>query len=138
MVYLDTNILIYAGVEQDIRKKEQSLDILEDLIDNNELVLSTLVLQEFVFTMAKLKIDSRIIRRDSNFYFHFVRVEHDYTDMQEAVDICCQSDNCKNINDILHLILAEKSKCRNLITFDSDFKKIADYRKTDIQILTKE
>jgi predicted nucleic acid-binding protein len=33
MVYLDTNILIYATIEQDIEKKEKSLDIIEDLVN---------------------------------------------------------------------------------------------------------
>ena len=136
MVYLDTNILIYASIEQDAQKKEQSLDIIENLINAGDLVLSTLVLQEFVFTMAKLKIDSAIIRQDSDFYFDFVSVESDYADLRNAVEACCQSDNCKNINDILHLILAEKSKCKNLMTFDGDFKRFSNHGNVDIQILT--
>jgi len=68
MVYLDTNILIYASVEQDIIKKEKSLSLIEKLIQNKSFFLSSLVLQEFVFTMSKLKIDKKIIKSDSEFY----------------------------------------------------------------------
>ena len=32
MVYLDTNVLIYATIEQDIEKKEKSLDVIEHLV----------------------------------------------------------------------------------------------------------
>ena len=135
MVYLDTNVLIYASVEQSIEKKERSLEILEHLISSKELILSTLVLQEFVFTMAKLKIDSKIIKNDSDYYFGFVGVEYDYSDLKKATDVCCQYSSCKNINDILHLILARKSKCKKLITFDNDFRKMKRYSDVAIEMV---
>ena len=40
MVYLDTNVLIYATIEQDIDKKGRSLNIIEHLAKNKELILS--------------------------------------------------------------------------------------------------
>ncbi|HHH37209.1 type II toxin-antitoxin system VapC family toxin [Sulfurovum sp.] len=136
MVYLDTNVLIYASVNQGTEKKRQALDLIERLIDSETLMLSTLVLQEFVFTLAKLKISNEIIKRDSDFYFGFVGVEYDYGTLREAVDSCCQGDSCKNINDIIHLYLAQKSKCKKLITFDKDFKKLAPPSTLKIEILS--
>ena len=78
MVYLDTNVLVYASLEQDVEKKKISLALLEKLITTKQLLLSALTLQEFVFTMAKLKIDNKIIKQDSEYYFSFVNVEQDY------------------------------------------------------------
>ena len=136
MVYLDTNVLIYASVNQSTDKKKQAIDLIERLIDDEALMLSTLVLQEFVFTLAKLKIGSNIIKKDSDFYFDFVNIEYDYSTLREAVKSCCVSDNCKNINDIIHIHLAEKSKCKKLITFDADFKKLMPLSKLKIEILS--
>ncbi len=135
MVYLDTNILIYASVEQDAYKKETSLKILEDLIENNQLALSTLALQEFIFTMAKLGIDNKIIKNDSDFYFNFVNIEYDHTTLKKAMECCTSHNFCKNINDVVHLYLAEKSKYKKLLTFDSDFKKLAPLSDIRLEIL---
>ena len=135
MVYLDTNVLIYGSVDQSKEKREKSLEIIESLIEKNELVLSTLVLQEFVFTMAKLKIDNKIIQKDSNFYMNFVTVEHDHILLEKAIAQCCKSDSCKNINDMMHVYLAEKSKCKRLLTFDSDFKNMVTNSRLQIVIL---
>ncbi len=135
MAYVDTNVLIYASVEQDLDKKRTSLSLLKQLIDTKELVLSTLVLQEFVFTLAKLKIDSDIIRQDSTFYFNFVSVEYDFISLQKAIDYCCHNDSCKNINDIIHLHLAEKSKSNKLITFDRDFLKFENVNSVAIELI---
>ncbi len=134
MVYLDTNILIYASVEQDAIKKEQSLSLIEKLIRNERFLLSSLTLQEFVFTMSKLKIEREIIRSDSEFYFDFVKIDYDKTVLKTSVETCLSMDYCKNINDIIHLKLAEQC-CTKLITFDTDFKKFIKHTNIDIEIL---
>ena len=135
MVYLDTNVLVYASVEQDIEKKNRSLDLLEKLIGKKQLLLSTLTLQEFVFTMAKLKIDNEIIRQDSDYYFSFVNVEQDYFTLKQAIELCCDENQCKNINDVMHILLAQKAKCTRLLTFDSDFKKMDGFSDMEIEVL---
>jgi predicted nucleic acid-binding protein len=64
MVYLDTNIFIYASVEQDIEKKSISLELIQKLAKNSELKLSTLTIQEMAFTLAKLGADLNMIKTD--------------------------------------------------------------------------
>jgi predicted nucleic acid-binding protein len=135
VVYLDTNVLIYASVDQDKDKKDCSLQLLRHLIDSKRLMLSSLVLQEFVFTMAKLKVDHEIIQRDSDFYAHFIGVDYDHVLLQKSIRTCCKLNTCKNINDISHLYLAYKAKCNKLITFDSDFKKFDALEGVEIDIL---
>ena len=135
MVYLDTNVLVYASVEQDIEKKKLSLALLEELVNKKHLMLSTLTLQEFVFTLEKLKIDNVIIKADSEYYFSFVSVEQDYVVLKEAIEICCDEKQCKNINDVMHLLLAEKAKCSRLITFDADFKKLDGVSGVKVEVL---
>lgn len=135
MVYLDTNILIYASVEQDMVKKERSLELLDVLIGEEKLVLSTLVLQEFAFTMSKLKVENETIRKDCDFYLDYVSVEQDVFTLKKAIELCCDGDYCKNINDIIHLLLAEKSKCDRLITFDRDFKRLERHSDIEVEVL---
>ena len=135
MVYLDTNVLVYASVEQDIEKKKTSLALLKELITKKQLLLSTLTLQEFVFTMAKLKVDNEIIKQDSEYYFSFVNIEQDYFILKEAIELCCDKNQCKNINDIMHILLAQKAKCSRLVTFDSDFSKLDGFDGVKIEVL---
>ena len=53
MVYLDSNILIHAAVEQAFDKKLRSIALLEACITQNQLSISLLVLQEYVFYAVK-------------------------------------------------------------------------------------
>jgi predicted nucleic acid-binding protein len=66
---------------------------------------------------------------------NFVTVEHDHILLEKAIAQCCKSDSCKNINDIMHVYLAEKSKSKQLFTFDSDFRNIAVNSRLQIVIL---
>ena len=135
MVYLDTNLLIYASVEQDAIKKEYSLDRIEALSQKGKLVLSTLSIQEFAFTMAKLGVGDAIIREDCDFYFQFVTVEPDYAILRQAIETCTHRHQCKNINDIQHLYLAEKSRCSTLVTYDRVFQNLEGLVDVEIEVL---
>jgi len=134
MVYLDTNVLIYATIEQDTEKKEKSLDIIEYLVKGKELILSPLVMQEFIFTLSKLKVDREIIEYDTAFYFNFVSENYTKKMLEEALNLCLEEKNCKNINDILHMKLATQYATK-LLTYDSDFKKLQKYTDIEIKIL---
>ena len=134
MVYLDTNVLIYASIEQDIEKKGKSLDIIEHLVKNKELILSPLVIQEFIFTLSRLKVDREIIEYDTKFYFNFVSENYTKKMLEEALALCLEEKNCKNINDILHMKLATQYASR-LLTYDSDFKKLQKHTEIEIKLL---
>ncbi len=45
MVYLDTNVFVYAGIEQDLARKDKALRLIRSLTEKSELRLSVLVLQ---------------------------------------------------------------------------------------------
>jgi len=134
MVYLDTNVLIYASIEQDSEKKKKSLDIIEHLVKNKELILSPLVIQEFIFTLSRLKVDREIIEYDTAFYFNFVSENYTKKMLEEALALCLEEKNCKNINDVLHMKLATQYASR-LLTYDSDFKKLQKHTEIEIELL---
>jgi len=59
MVYLDTNILIYAFTKNidDDNQKDISTILVENAIDNDTLIVSEIVLCEFAFISNKLNDD---------------------------------------------------------------------------------
>ncbi len=134
MVYVDTNVLIYISVDQGDEKRSTAAKLVRKLIENNELFLSPLTIQEFIFTLAKLKIDLNQISRDVDFYLDYVQQSIDKDILTDAYALCKRLNQCKNINDVIHLKLAERY-CRKLITFDNDFRVFQNKTKIKIEIL---
>lgn len=133
MVYVDTNVLIYAAVEQDIAKKNRSIVLLEDCVANGQLLISLLVLQEYVFTLAKLKVDAQAIDKDVRFYSEFAQPISKQIFL-DSYALCAKIDFCRNINDVIHLTFAQQY-CDRLVTFDADFEKLQPHTSLEIEIL---
>ena len=56
MTFIDTNVIVYASDPSDSRKNELAVEILADAFDNDQYVVSSQVLNEFVNTaLNKLK-----------------------------------------------------------------------------------
>ena len=64
----------------------------------------------------------------------YIRQAIDKDILMDAYNLCKKLNFCKNINDAIHLKVAEKY-CRKLITFDKDFKKFKDNAAIEIEIL---
>lgn len=135
MVYVDTNVLIYASYNQGINKLQQSQTLLTNLKNSNNLLLSPLVLQEFIFTCAKLKLPKSNIAKQYKCFRQFSdgSISSDLLDL--AYDLCATLNFQRNINDAIHLKFAEKY-CQKLITFDADFKRFVPHTNLEIEILT--
>ncbi|MBW2367226.1 MAG: type II toxin-antitoxin system VapC family toxin [Deltaproteobacteria bacterium] len=134
MHYLDTNILVYAAVNQDQNKMQKSQALIRDLGETNNLLLSPLSLQEFIFTLSKLNVNKEHIRNNYSVFKSYCRHEIDLSMLDQAFETCRRIDFCKNINDIIHITFAEKFATA-FSTFDHDFKKIKDVTPIDINIL---
>ena len=134
MVYLDTNVLIYAAIEQDKEKKNISIALIQSLVDTNKLILSPLVLQEYIYTLSRLGVNGDIIKHDVSFYVEYLCANYDAQMLISAMQQCVENSSCKNINDVLHTELAYRYADK-LVTFDSDFKKLKKYTNIEIEIL---
>ncbi len=135
MVYLDTNIFIYASVEQDIEKKSISIELIQNLAKNSELKLSTLTIQEMAFTLAKLGVDLNMIKTDVEYYMNYLSWQINIDTLKDAVKLGLKANKLKSINDIIHLKVAEQH-CNKLITFDSDFRSLQSFSNIKIEILS--
>ncbi|OHD10243.1 MAG: hypothetical protein A2086_00585 [Spirochaetes bacterium GWD1_27_9] len=134
MTLVDTNILIYSITNIDLDKKEVSANLIQNLIKEKELILSPLILNEFIFVLHKLKSDNVFIEEWSNYFINFVKFQIDYNILKKAINLSKNINNFKNINDALHIAFAEEF-CRKFITFDRDFYLFNNYTSIDIKIL---
>ncbi len=132
--FFDTNIFVYSFLNQGIHKQEISTKLIDKSIKNNELVVSGLVLQEFVYALAKNNIGKEIIKGyyDKLKSYSIGNLTKDIFD--EAILLCFELDYFKHINDCIHIKFAEKH-CDKLITFDKDFEKFRRNTKLEIEIL---
>jgi len=62
MIFFDTSILVHSIVNQDPEKQKLSDTLILNAFDNDELLISPLVLSELYFVLSKLNIPfSRIV-----------------------------------------------------------------------------
>jgi predicted nucleic acid-binding protein len=134
VIFFDTNILIYYSVNQSEEKQRISKQIIENAIINKEFYISPLVYNEYIFSLAKLKMIDKSSSRIEYFKSYIQEIPFKAL-VVEASTLCQNIDFCKNINDIVHLKVAEEY-CTKLVTFDSDFKKLKDYTQLEIEILS--
>ncbi|RTZ76030.1 MAG: hypothetical protein DSY99_00225, partial [Candidatus Neomarinimicrobiota bacterium] len=70
MIYLDTNILLYATLTKvdDLSQKDLSIKIIKELAEKDNFILSNLSLLEYSFVMKKAKEDIEKIKMSINFF----------------------------------------------------------------------
>ncbi len=130
MIYFDTNILVYATILQDVRKHQISIESINSAILQENFSISSLVFSEYVFTLSKLKIIEKC-EKYIKFYQQYIYFDVKKDFVIRAYEKCNTMDKCRNINDFIHLEMADKY-CRKLVTFDSDFKNLQQYYSVDI------
>lgn len=133
MTFFDTNVLVYYTINQDEVKFEIAQRMIYEAIEKDTFFISPMVLSEYIFVLSKYKLTK--VHNDKVMLFSkFVNSFIDNTLVLEAYEVCEKIDFCKNINDVIHLKVAEKY-CDKLVTFDSDFKKLEKYTTIQIEIL---
>ena len=135
MVYLDTNVLVYASVTQDEAKQRTSIDLIQQLVKTDALVLSVLSLQELAYALAKIGVPYSDIQDDIDFYLQFVSKPMNTAIFQQAFDLAFSARKLTALNDAVHLSYATHHATK-LITFDKDFSAFQAHTHLPIQILT--
>ena len=136
MIYLDTNVLLYATLTHvdTPLQQDKAIEILNECMGNNTLLLSNLNLLEYAFVMHKAKEEKDKIQSALKLFYSFVRDEKD--GYNHALIESLNNDYAfKNSFDLNHVIFANSYKCEKLITFDKGFKKFQNISLLDIEIL---
>lgn len=135
MIYFDTDVLIHLLIPQDQRKHEKAKAIFQSAAEKDNFFLSFLCLQETAFVLSKLgqKVDD-IVSGLSTF-LAFEPVGYHASEMTRAIELA-KLVGFQNINDCIHLAIAE-NHCSTIYTFNkADFSKLT--RLTDLQIVILE
>ena len=133
MIFFDTNVLIYFTINQDEAKFDIAERMIYEAIEQDTFFISPMVLSEYIFVLGKYKLiqkhKSKVL-----LFSKYVNASIDNKLVLEAYEVCEKIDFCKNINDVIHLKVAEEY-CQKLVTFDTDFKKLQKYTNIKIEIL---
>lgn len=136
MIYLDTNVLLYATLSEvdTPSQEEQAIEILKKLIDSDTLLLSNLNLLEYAFVMKKAKEESTKIQSALELFQTFVEDEKEGFNLR-LMTMLTDDYAYKNSFDLYHVTFAQYHNCEKLLTFDKGFKKFIDVSDTEINIL---
>jgi predicted nucleic acid-binding protein len=127
MIYLDTNIFIYAFCKNvdDQSQKIKSQEILRESIKNDKLIVSEIVLYEFAFVSRKLKEDVSVIDNNLKFLSNYERMAIDIS--SDVLSLISKTSSYKQSFDIYHLCFSNHFNCTEFITYDNGFKKFQDF-----------
>jgi predicted nucleic acid-binding protein len=132
-LFFDTNILIYFTINQDKHKLELARKYIFQAIEEDTLFISPMVLGEYILILSKYKVMKQ--HQDKvTFFSQSVQGNIDSSTVLKAYALCEKIDFCKNINDMIHIVLAEQY-CEKLVTFDKNFKKLQKYTNIEITFL---
>lgn len=136
MIYLDTNVLLYATLSEvdTPSQEEQAIEILKKLIDSDTLLLSNLNLLEYAFVMKKAKEESTKIQSALELFQTFVEDEKKGFNLQ-LMNMLTDDYAYKNSFDLYHVAFAQHFKCKKLLTFDKGFKKFVGMSQIEIIVL---
>ncbi|NIM15349.1 MAG: PIN domain-containing protein [Candidatus Aminicenantes bacterium] len=134
MLFFDTNVIVYSIVNLDEEKLKISQQLVNTALEENSILISPLILQEMIFTLGKLGVESDVIEENVDLWTNFSisSIENDI--VKEAFDLCKKANNFRIISDAIHLKIAEKY-CTKLVTFDKDFKQLRSLTDFKIEIL---
>lgn len=116
-VFLDTNILVYALDQDDPKKQNACRTILKQLQNENRVVISTQIMQEF-FVVATQKLGVNPLKAKSILQtlenLEVVAVSPAL--IYEAID--CSSANQISFWDALVIVCAESTRCALVLSED--------------------
>jgi predicted nucleic acid-binding protein len=132
VIFFDTNVLVYFAINQDSRKQGMAQLLVQQAVENQRLVISPLVMIEFIFVLSKL---NQFVKQERVilFFQQFIHGQIEESFVLSAYQFCVQHGHGKNINDVIHLKFAEKY-CDKIITFDNDFKMLMPFSTIKIDI----
>ena len=136
MIYLDTNVLLYATLTKvdNEYQKELAIKTVKTAIINNSLVLSNLTILEYTFVMKKAQEDDSKIKDALSFFKTFVKEEKAQFS-NKLIEFLNNDYSFKNSFDLYHIVFANSYNCETIATFDKGFKKFKDKSNINIKIL---
>ena len=116
-IFFDTNILVYSVDKFNKQKQKKARLLLKEAANENAVVISTQVLQEFYVTaVKKLNANPLVVKEIINSFEKFDIIAVTVEMIKDAVDI--RLLNKISFWDALIVVSAEATKCSALLTED--------------------
>ena len=134
MVFFDTNILVYAFCMNVDNTEQQdiSVKLFNEAIENQNLIVSELVLCEFAFISNKLQESKNDIDDNLKFLSTFLK-QSNVEINQRMREILKDTNLYINSFDVHHLAFSEYYNAK-LFTFDKGFKKLQNISQIELVI----
>ena len=134
MKYIDTDVLVHSLINQNAELHLKTVDLIKEIVNDNEFLISWLSLQETAFVLAKLGQPISFISEKLKFLTAFTPVEYNGFAFARAAELG-EIIGFKDFNDCLHTAIAEQH-CTDLYTFNhKDFKRIKFHTSLKIHFL---
>ncbi|GGC07172.1 type II toxin-antitoxin system VapC family toxin [Dyadobacter sediminis] len=134
MIYFDTDVIIHYFIKQDLNKHNLAIKLFREAFQSNQFFCSLLCLQEASFVFSKLNMPNSDIDVMTNKLLISSPVTFDVGQFKRA-KVLANEIGFHNINDCLHLAIAEVH-CNQLYTFNkSDFNRLKRLTKLELVIL---
>lgn len=135
MIYFDSDVVFNFLVVQDQEKHEQSRRLILDAIREETFVISTLVIQEVGFGLARFGLTNEEIAAKLTFMASINTVTIETMHLLRALRLA-EVIGFKHINDCVHTAVAESIESDLFYTYNkSDFKRIKKHTRLAISIL---
>lgn len=135
MEYFDSDVIFNFLVLQDEEKHKEARQLVFDAIKNLRFVISTLVVQEVGFGLARFGLSSDEIESKLTLLSSQNLIGVEPSVMIRALFLA-KKIGFKHINDCVHTAIAENLNPEKFYTYNkSDFKRIQKHTKLKITIL---
>ncbi|MCF0065436.1 PIN domain-containing protein [Dyadobacter chenwenxiniae] len=135
MYYFDSDVIFNYVVIQDPVKHEQANQLIFEAIAQDRFVISTLVIQEVGYGLARFELKSDVIKYELDYLLSLNITNIQKQHLSRALQLS-ETIGFKHINDCLHAAVAESLSCDVFYTYNkSDFRRIQNLTSLDIIIL---
>ncbi|MCF0042438.1 type II toxin-antitoxin system VapC family toxin [Dyadobacter fanqingshengii] len=135
MQYFDSDVIFNYIVIQDPVKHEQANQLILEAIAQDQFVISTLVIQEVGYGLARFELKSDLIKYELDYLLSLNITSVHKAHLSRALQLS-ETIGFKHINDCLHAAVAESLNCDVFYTYNkSDFRRIQKVSPLDIIIL---
>lgn len=116
-IFVDTNIIVYALDQHELKKRQRCQDLLQQLVDQHSGVISTQVMGEcYAAAVRKLHADPLIVKNILHSLEHFEIITIAPDLIYDAID--CSIVNQLSFWDSLIIVTAAHAHCQQLWTED--------------------
>ncbi|NIJ50967.1 type II toxin-antitoxin system VapC family toxin [Dyadobacter arcticus] len=133
MIYFDSDVIFNYVVIQDPEKNRQSNQLILEAITYNHFVISTLVINEVGYGLARFNVENQVIKSELDFLISLNIAQIERRHLSRALHLS-EIIGFKHINDCIHTSIAEELNCDTFYTYNrSEFRRIQKH--TDLQII---